>query len=807
MNNTGTFPSYNLPTTASVDSYWAQSSCSNLTLPLTEAGGEGNCMTLDDNVRDNIWSYVIYDLGGLYALTGFTWYLKPRGFNRAYVSEDKSTWTLVSEKYGYSTEAWQTVSATFAQTNARYVKFMAEPGHLGQRPLSLGYFTLTGTVTGTGNVNTNADMLYCALNGSDYDIAIGASGAVAVYACQYDPDKVTGGTVTMMDGDRAAIDHTHDAANLDDLADVTITTPADGELIRYDGSGWINNTLAEAGIAAADHTHTIQLQVFQEDHSSDCDGSETTFYSSQAFTGETTHIFLNGLLQQPDVDYTEIGNRVIEFTTAPISGDVLIFAYVLGEMADSTNPYVTLYGDESTVIMQLHNHTDQSDGALTPTEITTNYHTLGHEAHVITDHDIVTAVPDSIVETELEGCEQTTSNGHILSIGCDYTRSSETDRQTIIDGAIADGGAVFLAHPKWYVGFSQAVMAALTGYHGIEIFNMHCQTQAGSYSPVTYPGFDVADWDYLLTNARQNIWGIAVDDFHSSSHLKSQGIGRLHVFVSTNTAANVLAALKAGNFVADVGMTGLTPTIPNISSTGMSLNVSGATRIRFIGDNGTLLQSTEGESGSYTFDGDTYVRAEVVTDYTEGFGSAIDTTYTWGVESGSWSVGSGILSQATNSDGPFIIILKKHREGDFEATCKVRVAAGTGNRQGGLLFNVLTLTNMYYLDIDIDEATEKFKLYVYPNNANPTKLAAANKTINGDTWYTMRLQYTAATGGIKARVWESSGSEPGTWDIDITDTTHKTGAFGFRTRYACDFDDLWIDGFKLYYQPIKPEEA
>jgi hypothetical protein len=57
-------------------------------------------MTLEDNVDDNIWSYVIYDLGGLYALTGFSWYLKPRGHNRAYISEDKSTWTLVSEKYG-----------------------------------------------------------------------------------------------------------------------------------------------------------------------------------------------------------------------------------------------------------------------------------------------------------------------------------------------------------------------------------------------------------------------------------------------------------------------------------------------------------------------------------------------------------------------------------------------------------------------------------------------------------------------------------------------------------------------------------
>ena len=42
---------------------------------------------------------------------------------------------------------------------------------------------------------------------------------------------------------------------LSDLSDVTITTIADGELLRWNGSAWINNTLAEAGISAVGHTH------------------------------------------------------------------------------------------------------------------------------------------------------------------------------------------------------------------------------------------------------------------------------------------------------------------------------------------------------------------------------------------------------------------------------------------------------------------------------------------------------------------------------------------------------------------------
>ncbi len=39
------------------------------------------------------------------------------------------------------------------------------------------------------------------------------------------------------------------------LDDVTITSVASGEVLAYSGTEWVNNTLAEAGIAAASHTH------------------------------------------------------------------------------------------------------------------------------------------------------------------------------------------------------------------------------------------------------------------------------------------------------------------------------------------------------------------------------------------------------------------------------------------------------------------------------------------------------------------------------------------------------------------------
>lgn len=45
-------------------------------------------------------------------------------------------------------------------------------------------------------------------------------------------------------------------AGIDDLADVIITTVAADEILKWSGSDWINNTLAEAGVSATGHTHT-----------------------------------------------------------------------------------------------------------------------------------------------------------------------------------------------------------------------------------------------------------------------------------------------------------------------------------------------------------------------------------------------------------------------------------------------------------------------------------------------------------------------------------------------------------------------
>lgn len=69
----------------------------------------------------------------------------------------------------------------------------------------------------------------------------------------------------------ASLSHTHTESDITDLgsyitdisgsplselSDVTITSIASGELLKWNGTAWVNNTLSEAGVSATGHTHT-----------------------------------------------------------------------------------------------------------------------------------------------------------------------------------------------------------------------------------------------------------------------------------------------------------------------------------------------------------------------------------------------------------------------------------------------------------------------------------------------------------------------------------------------------------------------
>jgi hypothetical protein len=92
--------------------------------------------------------------------------------------------------------------------------------------------------------NETSDKWTAGLAGSEVEISLaGHTHAIS---------DVTG-LQDALDG-KSSTSHNH---SLDSLSNVTITSNSSGEILKWNGSAWINNTLSEAGIAAASHTHSL----------------------------------------------------------------------------------------------------------------------------------------------------------------------------------------------------------------------------------------------------------------------------------------------------------------------------------------------------------------------------------------------------------------------------------------------------------------------------------------------------------------------------------------------------------------------
>lgn len=458
-----------------------------------------------------------------------------------------------------------------------------------------------------------------------------------------------------------------------------------------------------------------------------------------------------------------------------------------------TGPYASTYSPTATILTELHCHTTNSDGFYTPQTIVDAYLSRGFGALALTDHDKVTTQPAGI-DLPIVGNELSPSTQHIISLDSSYVRGGLTAAQAQIDGVLAAGGQCHIAHPVWRTGMTQAEMLALSGHFGMEIFNGTCMDGAGQ-DPLLYPGYGVNRWDALLTaGQRSGVWGIAVDDLHSYNPYEIQDMGRVQVFVEASTVDDVVAALVAGNFVADVANYDLTPGFPVRTASDVSIACTGATRIEAWGKYGRLATHT-GSSYTYDFDGsEGYVRLVAFGDYTEPFNSITDR---WVVRDGSWSA-DGTLHSATGATAGRLI-LRRNRQGDFTAQVDVKLSNG-GLDRAQLMFNVLGDSNFYIVHIgESSDATVNNKLAI--NRFGTASTAAVAFTPTAGTWYTVKLDYAALTGTSRAKVWATGGTEPD-WMVTLVDATWTFGAFGIRANYTSEFDNFSVDGFQTFYQPL-----
>ena len=225
----------------------------------------------------------------------------------------------------------------------------------------------------------------------------------------------------------------------------------------------------------------------------------------------------------------------------------------------------------------LHGHSTNSDGGLSPEEVCTAYHDQGYDFICLSDHfrpmfnfPVSDTTPyrgggfTTILGAEVHAPKTTRDvDWHILAVGLPADFPATSDDETGVDLArrCAEAGAfVAVAHPFWYNLELEDAMS-LDAAHAIEVYNHTCGVR-------TSRGDSASMWDAMLSTGRK-ITGIAVDDSHFREGAFDGFGGWVMVKAEENDPDQLLSALKAGHFYATQG-----PEIRDLRRDGDSLTVS-----------------------------------------------------------------------------------------------------------------------------------------------------------------------------------------------------------------------------------------
>ncbi|HEY6102654.1 MAG TPA: CehA/McbA family metallohydrolase [bacterium] len=253
---------------------------------------------------------------------------------------------------------------------------------------------------------------------------------------------------------------------------------------------------------------------------------------------------------------------------------------------------------------QLHCHTTESDGTFRPEELLRMYKAAGYAFVFITDHNRVTRCDSLDDETflALPGSEDTVSK--MRPLGPHLLRMFATapargaDPQRVIDETVAAGGICGLCHPSWtgnlWTGaWPERAVAALRGYHFIEIRNPHSRPQD-----------DTARWEAALRRSTAPVWGVAVDDCHTRAQFNR---GWITIRVPRISATDLKRALQGGAFYASTG-----PAAEfGVEGTTITARFEEPLSMRFIDARSQVRMAVEGTDGGYAVHGDEqYIRVE-----------------------------------------------------------------------------------------------------------------------------------------------------------------------------------------------------
>ena len=262
-----------------------------------------------------------------------------------------------------------------------------------------------------------------------------------------------------------------------------------------------------------------------------------------------------------------------------------------GRKVSLISPYTT----KSNVYKgMMHDHSTNSDGKQTPSEVATSYRDAGYNFISITDHNNITSTEVSGI-LYIPGIEES-GEGHINIINA-VTNISSTKLQTYIDHGNNEDSFIVLNHPDDpTLGLTNTEMESLQGYYGVEVWNSKRADNAESKI------------DHILSIYRK-AYLIAGDDCHdvNASYCKTASV---NVFANSLTTDEIMENLKRGNFYSS---NGANISSINVSEKVITVTTDSASTIDFIVKDGVVAHSSSNTtSASYTVFGDEiYVRARV----------------------------------------------------------------------------------------------------------------------------------------------------------------------------------------------------
>lgn len=215
-----------------------------------------------------------------------------------------------------------------------------------------------------------------------------------------------------------------------------------------------------------------------------------------------------------------------------------------------TNPFELTEADGYSWLRgNLHSHSTNSDGWVSPQERVDRYVEAGYDFLCLSDHDRITRI-DSVRPrdgiTLIQGVEIHPDNPfggrvyHFLAYGVtEDLDAKKMPPQHVIDAVHDQGGSIWLAHPYWSNISVLRDVAPLRGLAGIEIFNTVCERMARGESG--------SIWDEWMLHAATGVPAIANDDCHNNPiHGDDEFQGWTMVRAADRTPQSILTAIATG---------------------------------------------------------------------------------------------------------------------------------------------------------------------------------------------------------------------------------------------------------------------